>query len=65
MHEGLGADGVPDLLILSVSVTDYVGHGYGPDSPEVLDMAHRVDARLAEFLDFLDPKVGRGRWVAT
>ena len=63
--EGLGADGVPDLLILSVSITDYIGHGYGPDSPEVLDIAHRVDARLATFLDFLDTKVGRGRWVAS
>ncbi len=63
--EALGADGVPDLLIVSVSITDYVGHGYGPDSPEVLDLAHRVDARLAEFLSFLDRQVGRGRWVAT
>jgi predicted AlkP superfamily pyrophosphatase or phosphodiesterase len=62
-NERLGADAVPDLLVLSVSITDGVGHRYGPDSPEVLDLAHRADARLAEFLRHLDRTVGRGRWV--
>jgi predicted AlkP superfamily pyrophosphatase or phosphodiesterase len=63
--ESLGADDVPDLLIVSVSVTDYVGHRYGPDSPEALDMAARADRRLAEFLSFLDAHVGRGRYDVT
>ena len=62
-HEGLGADGTPDLLILSVSITDRVGHRWGPDSPEALDLAHRLDARLARFLHVLDERVGRGRWA--
>jgi predicted AlkP superfamily pyrophosphatase or phosphodiesterase len=61
-HEGLGKDSTPDLLVLSVSITDRVGHRYGPDSPEVLDLAHRVDERLAKFLRHLDVAVGRGRW---
>jgi hypothetical protein len=63
--ENLGADNVPDLLIVSVSVTDYVGHRYGPDSPEALDMAARADRAVAEFLDFLNANVGRGRFVVT
>ncbi len=62
-HERLGADDVPDLLVLSVSITDRVGHQFGPDSPEVLDLAHRVDARLGTFLRVLDRRVGRGRWT--
>ena len=62
-HEDLGRDATPDLLVISVSVTDRVGHRYGPDSPEVLDLAHRLDARLARFLRVLDARVGRGRWA--
>lgn len=65
VNERLGADGIPDLLVLSVSITDRVGHRYGPDSPEVLDLAHRVDARLAAFLRHLDKTVGRGRYVVS
>ncbi len=64
-NERLGVDATPDLLVLSVSITDRVGHRYGPDSPEVLDLAHRVDARLAEFLGYLDEKVGRGRYLVS
>jgi hypothetical protein len=63
--EGLGADDVPDLLVLSVSVPDAVGHRYGPDSPEVLDLAVRTDRRLAAFLRFLDRTVGRGRYTVS
>ena len=62
-NERLGKDATPDLLVLSVSITDRVGHRYGPDSPEVLDLAHRVDERLAQFLHHLDLAVGRGRWT--
>jgi predicted AlkP superfamily pyrophosphatase or phosphodiesterase len=63
VHEDLGRDAVPDLLVLSVSIPDRVGHRYGPDSPEVLDLAHRLDTRLAAFLRELDHRVGRGRWA--
>jgi predicted AlkP superfamily pyrophosphatase or phosphodiesterase len=61
--EQLGADPVPDLLVLGVSVTDYVGHTYGPDSPEVLDMAARTDREIAVLLDHLDRRVGRDRYA--
>ena len=63
--ESLGVDDVPDLLVISVSVTDYVGHRYGPDSPEALDLAARTDRRMAQFLRFLDAHVGAGRYVVT
>jgi arylsulfatase A-like enzyme len=61
--ESLGADEVPDLLSLSISVTDRIGHLFGPDSPEVLDLAARADREVATFLRFLDQRVGRGRYA--
>lgn len=62
-NEKLGADDAPDLLTLSVSVTDRVGHLFGPDSPEYLDMTARCDREVAAFLHFLDQRVGRGRYA--
>jgi hypothetical protein len=61
--EQLGADDTPDLLILSISATDRVGHMFGPDSPEALDLASRADSALGAFLTLLDARVGRGRWA--
>lgn len=45
----LGADAVPDLLIVSVSGLDYTGHIFGPDSWEYIDHLRRIDRRLASF----------------
>lgn len=59
----LGADDVPDLLAVSLSQTDRVGHEYGPLSREQLDNLLRLDAELGGFLDFLDETVGKGRYV--
>ncbi len=63
--EGLGTDDVSDLLIISVSITDLVGHQFGPDSPEALDLAARTDRRLASFLRLLDQRIGRGRYTVS
>ena len=56
--EELGADEVPDLLALSFSSTDYVGHFYGPSSREAEDNLLRLDRILAELLAFVDERVG-------
>jgi hypothetical protein len=61
--EGLGADDVPDLLVVSFSSNDILGHQWGPDSQEVLDMTLRTDALVADFLTFLDEKVGHGQYL--
>ena len=50
----LGRRGVTDLLAVSLSATDFVGHGYGTQGPEMCDHVHRLDAQLGEFLNFLD-----------
>lgn len=61
--EQLGADEVPDVLMLSLSSADYVGHRYGPFSHEVEDYYLRLDVWLGEFLQFLDAEVGEGGYV--
>ncbi len=61
--ERLGQDDVPDLLALSLSQTDRVGHAYGPGSREQLDNLLRLDAELGRFFTWLDEQVGRNRWV--
>lgn len=62
-RERLGADASSDLLILSLSAHDYVGHGWGHESWEAWDMMLRIDRRLDRFLSDLDAKVGAGRWA--
>jgi hypothetical protein len=57
-NENLGRRGVTDLLCLSFSTNDVIGHNYGPDSHEVMDITLRTDRMLAEFLAFLDQRVG-------
>jgi predicted AlkP superfamily pyrophosphatase or phosphodiesterase len=56
--EGLGRDTVPDLLGISFSANDRVGHAYGPDSHEVMDVTIRLDRTLAKLFGFLDRTVG-------
>ena len=56
--ESLGADDYTDLLSISFSSTDLVGHSFGPDSPEVLDMFVRLDLVVADLLNYFDRRVG-------
>jgi predicted AlkP superfamily pyrophosphatase or phosphodiesterase len=53
-REGLGTDDTPDLLAVSLAGHDTVGHFYGPFSHESQDSLQRIDAGLAEFLEFLE-----------
>lgn len=56
--EGLGADATTDLLCVSFSSTDYVGHAFGPNSHEIMDMVVQADRVLAGFFDVIDARVG-------
>ncbi|MFI5235465.1 MAG: alkaline phosphatase family protein [Gemmatimonadales bacterium] len=49
----LGQGGHTDLLSISLSTTDAVGHAFGPDSREIHDQVLRVDHWLGWFLDSL------------
>jgi predicted AlkP superfamily pyrophosphatase or phosphodiesterase len=57
-HEGLGADPDTDVLTVSFSANDYVGHRWGPYSQEVMDITLRTDRQIAELLDFVEARVG-------
>jgi predicted AlkP superfamily pyrophosphatase or phosphodiesterase len=62
--EGLGSGPVTDLISISFSATDILGHKVGPDSPEIKEMLIALDSQLAAFFKYLDAKVGSGNWVA-
>jgi arylsulfatase A-like enzyme len=57
-NEQLGRDSDTDLLTLSLSGNDHVGHRFGPYSQEVMDVTLRVDRDIAALLDFVDARVG-------
>ena len=61
--EKLGADAITDFLALSFSSPDYIGQGYGPNSIEQEDDFLRLDKELADLLDYLDSKTGRGQYT--
>lgn len=63
LHEQLGADSIPDLLWTSISTTDFVGHFFGPESREVLELYLHCDRFLGDFLRFLDSTLGRSHYV--
>ena len=58
INEQLGADDDTDVLSVSFSASDYVGHRYGPYSHEVMDLTLRFDRTIAGLLDFVNERVG-------
>ena len=61
--ENLGGDEITDFLAINLASTDYAGHKFGPNSIEVEDVYLRLDRDLAEFFEFLDAKVGKGKYT--
>jgi hypothetical protein len=61
--EELGKRAAPDLLCVSFSSNDGVGHVWGPDSQEVLDITLRTDRLVEGLLKFLDQHVGQGKYT--
>jgi hypothetical protein len=61
--EGLGRDVWTDLLAVSFSTPDYVGHQFGPHAWETQDIYVRLDAELARLFAGLDAAVGAGQWT--
>jgi len=61
--EQLGQDKITDVLTLSYSCTDYVGHNFGVNSKEVEDTYLRLDQDIARVLSYLDEKVGEGNYT--
>ena len=61
--EQLGADDETDLLTVSCSSTDYIGHQVGTHAIETEDTYLRLDKAIADFLTYLDSKVGKGNYL--
>jgi predicted AlkP superfamily pyrophosphatase or phosphodiesterase len=57
-QEKLGQRDSVDLLTVSFSSNDAVGHSYGPDSPRVHDMCVRTDRDLGKLFAVLDKTIG-------
>lgn len=65
--EKLGRHDVTDVLTISISSTDILGHEVGPDSMELRAMLTSVDVNLNQFFSWLDQHVDGGLanvWVA-
>lgn len=61
--EELGQDDTTDVLTISFSSTDYVGHNFGVNSKEIEDTYLRLDADLKRLFKFLDTEVGADDYV--
>ncbi len=62
-NEKPGQGQYTDLLAVSFSSTDYVGHAYGPNSVEVMDTYIKLDKEIARLLEALDNSVGKGNYL--
>ncbi|HVV73097.1 MAG TPA: alkaline phosphatase family protein [Verrucomicrobiae bacterium] len=56
--ENLGGTGHPDLLCVSFSAVDAIGHRFGPYSQEVHDAVLRLDRQLSDFFSYIDQQIG-------
>lgn len=61
--EKIGMGSFTDFLAVSMSSTDHAGHQFGPNSLELEDMYLRLDQEIANFLNYLDQRVGRGNYL--
>ncbi len=65
--EQLGNHPVTDLLVVSLSANDIVGHQWGPDSPQSRQMVDSLDQQLDSFFTWLDKNIPGGlasTWIA-
>lgn len=61
--EKLGQDEQTDVLSISFSSTDKVGHKFGVNSKEMQDSFVRLDQNIADLLDFLDLQIGKEEYL--
>lgn len=65
VYESVGGGHATDLLAISLSANDILGHQVGPDSPEMAAMALALDRELADFFNFLGHQIGLANvWIA-
>jgi hypothetical protein len=62
-RSGVGMDADPDLVAFSFSGLDYVGHEYGPETPEFDDTILKLDHDIGDLLRTLDVRVGAANYT--
>jgi predicted AlkP superfamily pyrophosphatase or phosphodiesterase len=65
--EQLGHHPTTDMLTISLSANDGLGHRVGPDAPEMRNMVEQLDQQLDGFFNWLDQNVDGGLanvWIA-
>lgn len=63
LHKNVGKGEFTDMLCLSFSSTDYVGHQFGIHAMETQDCYLRLDLELASLLNFLDEQYGKDNYL--
>jgi len=63
-NEKLGTHGDTDILTVSFSANDILGHRVGPDAPEIRDISIRTDEAIGKLLAFAGQKLGKGAILA-
>lgn len=65
VYENVGRGPATDLLSISLSANDILGHQVGPDAPEMQQMALDLDSEIADFFSFLGHEIGLANvWIA-
>ena len=59
----LGKHQTTDILAISFSTPDLVGHAFGPRSQEIQDVYAQLDRTIGALFDHLDASVGKGNYV--
>lgn len=62
--ERLGQRGETDMICISFSCTDIVGHAFGTHADITHDMYMELDKQLADMFNYLDQTIGKGEYVA-
>jgi len=64
-NENVGRGPATDLLSISLSANDILGHAVGPDTPEMRQMTLDIDHQIADFFSFLGHQIGLANvWIA-
>lgn len=63
VNEQMGKDDITDLLAISFSSPDYIGHSFGPNAWETLDGYIKLDLQLAALFTSLDKQVGKNNYT--
>ena len=65
VYENVGRGPATDLLSISLSANDILGHHAGPGSPDMHQMALDLDRDIADFINFLGHQIGLADvWIA-